>query len=400
MNTTPLAEALRPKYLNEFVGQSHLVGEQGIISKFLATQNVPSMILWGPPGCGKTALARLIAGEAGLKITELSGVEFSSKELKSLKGEPQLIFIDEIHRLNKSQQAAFLPYTEKGQWILIGATTENPSFEVIAPLLSRCRVFILNELGKQELGELVSRAEGYLSTGGDPSSKANPKKIRWQLGSDAREYLIELASGDARFLLNTIQNLHQLYPKKSPDLAEIRKVLPRMHLRYDKSGEEHYSAISALHKSMRGSDASASLYYLARMLTAGEDPLYVARRCIRFAAEDIGNMDRGALFLANAAFEAVQKIGMPECEVILAQLVIYLAQAKKSNQAYTAYAKAKVDVQKYGPLPIPLKLRNAPTSLMKEVGYGKGYKYAPDYSDSELKGETYLPEAIKEHRYI
>lgn len=406
MDNTPLAEALRPQSLGDFVGQKHLVGENGIISKFLETKKVPSMILWGPPGSGKTALARLIANQLDLPMTELSGVEFSSKELQKLKLDPQVVFVDEIHRLNKSQQASFLPYTERGQWILIGATTENPSFEVISPLLSRCRVFLLNELEAADLEELINRAEKYLNKSskfevvGSRAKNLKPKTYNWKLNSDSRAYLAELSSGDARFLLNTIQNLHQLHPEKAPDLGQIKEILPRMHLRYDKGGEEHYNAISALHKSMRGSDATASLYYLARMLQAGEDPLYIARRCIRFAAEDIGNMDRGALFLANSAFDAAQKIGMPECEVVLAQLVMYLAQAKKSNQAYTAYAQAKADVAKYGPLPIPLKLRNAPTKLMKEVGYGKDYKYAPDFKPEDLKDEQYLPDEIKGHNYL
>jgi len=404
----PLPEILRPNTIEDFVGQHHLLGKDGPLTRLLSNNFLPSMILWGPPGVGKTTLAYILARRFNYGFLELSGVEFSVKTLEQIKPKKQssapglfdepkergeektVVFVDEIHRLNKSQQAQFLPYVERGEWMLIGATTENPSFEVISPLLSRSQVLILKELQPEDLSEILERGLKLLE-------KQNRGVT---LTKDVKEYLLGIANGDARLLLNALEMVARMYGGSKPRVDEVQVALGNLHLVYDKKGEEHYNTISALHKSMRGSNPDAALYYLGRMLEAGEDPLYVARRCLRFAAEDIGLADPQALILAETAFRSVEKIGMPESNVILAELVIYLSKAPKSNSAYMAYSRVQYDIQKYGNLPIPLKLRNAPTKFMKGIGYGKDYKYAPDYTDEELKDVEYLPDKLKGRKYI
>ncbi len=402
----PLPEVLRPHSLDDVVGQSHLLGKSGSLTKLLESGNLPSIIFWGPPGVGKTTLAYILARKFNYKFVELSGVDFSVKSLEKIKptrssqqqlldtpgskSDTVVVFVDEIHRLNKSQQAQFLPYVERGEWILIGATTENPSFEVISPLLSRSQVLILKSLNPAELLQILEKGV----------TKLKEKSPKFELSDSSKQYLVQICNGDARLLLNALGATHRMFPTGRIKEGELDEALGTLHLIYDKHGEEHYDTISALHKSMRGSDPNASIYYLGRMLEAGEKPEYIARRCLRFAAEDIGNADPMALVLANTVFESVKKIGMPESDVILAQLVIYLAKAPKSNEAYMAYARVKHDINKYGNLPIPLKIRNAPTDLMKDIGYGKDYKYAHDYSPEEMEGEQYLPDKLKDRDYL
>jgi putative ATPase len=400
----PLPELMRPKKIEDVVGQTHLLGPKGSLTKLLKQDHLPSIIFWGPPGVGKTTLAYILAKTFNYKFIELSGVDFSVKSLEQIKPKAappglldstdrsgvSVVFVDEIHRLNKSQQAQFLPYVERGEWILIGATTENPSFEVISPLLSRSQVLVLKVLEPTDLRKLVDR-------GIEKIKETNPK---FSLNDENRNFLVQISNGDARVTLNALSATYRLFPTGKATREELKEALGSLHLVYDKHGDEHFDTISALHKSMRGSDPNAAIYYLARMLEAGEKPEYVARRCLRFAAEDIGNADPMALVLANTAFEAVNKIGMPESDVILAQLVIYLAKAPKSNQAYVGYARVRSDIQKYGNLPIPLKIRNAPTDLMKDIGYGKDYKYPHDFAPEELEGEQYLPDKLKDRDYL
>jgi putative ATPase len=394
MADAPLADLLRPKDFDDFVGQEHLVGENGILKKLIDRDELVSMIFWGPPGCGKTTLARLIAKKSKSCFLHFSAVASGIDEVKKIVAQAKerknqmfnqrtLLFVDEIHRFNKLQQDAFLPPVENGTIILIGATTENPSFEVIGPLLSRCRVFVLTSLEEKDLDKIVERGLKHLNL-----------KIK----NDARSFLIESANGDARNVLNVLEIAGKL-GKTTLALGDIEEALQKKTLLYDKAGEEHYNLISAVHKSMRGSDPDAAIYYVCRMLEAGEDPLYVARRLVRFASEDIGNADPGALQLAVVVFDACDRVGMPECRIFLVQLAAYLALAPKDNSAYMAEGKAVDDVKKYGNLPVPLKLRNAPTKLMKEIGYGKGYKYAHNFEPEELKGETYLPDKLKGKKY-
>ena len=379
----PLADLLRPKTIDDFVGQSHLVGPNKPLRLVLESKTLFSMIFWGPPGVGKTTLARMLAKVTGAEIHELSAVSAGKDDIRKIVGDQnvpglikKILFLDEIHRFNKAQQDFLLPYVESGLLTLIGATTENPSFEVIAPLLSRCRVFVLKELTPEEMGEIISRAARALQT------KITPT---------ARDWLISMANGDARQAITMIDNAYTLYDSLA--IEKLKATLQNSYLRFDKKGEEHYNTISAFIKSMRASNVDAAVYYLARMVEAGEDPKFIARRMVIFASEDIGIANSSALMLANQVFQAVTLIGYPECAINLVHGVVYLAQSPKNRSAYDALQAAKVDVQKEGNLPIPLNLRNAVTKLMKEVGYGQGYEKYPDADDylpTKLKGKKYF----------
>ncbi len=369
MNTIPLAEELRPKKLTDFVGQSHLVGQGGIIQKLLTNAKnssfFPSLIFWGPPGSGKTTLARIIASELKREFYEFSAVNTSSKDVQKIISQTKplfispVVFIDEIHRFNKAQQDKLLPHVEKGQIILIGATTENPSFEVIGPLLSRCRVIVLNQLREEDLENILKRGLKELKI------KINPR---------AKNFLIESSNGDARVLLNVLEIAANLTKDLILKTENIESALQRRQLTFDKQGEEFYNVISAFIKSMRASNVDAALYYLARMVEAGQDPLYIARRMVVFASEDIGMAAPTALVVANEVFRACETIGYPECQINLMHGVVYLATAKKDRSAYDAYFRAVEDVKKFGNLPVPMKIRNPVTKLMKEIGYGEGYE--------------------------
>jgi putative ATPase len=401
----PLAERMRPSTLQEFVGQSHLIGEGKLLRRAIEQDRLTSMILWGPPGTGKTSLAQVIAKQTHAHFVALSAVLAGVKEIRAVIEEARLqrhrhakrtlLFIDEIHRFTKAQQDALLPHVERGDIIFIGATTENPSFEVIAPLLSRTRVFTLQALMPAELGHIVDRALN------DPVRGLGRATVR--LEPEAREFLVDLANGDARVALNILE-LAYLTTAPTTDgsrvlsLTCIEEAAQQRTLLYDKTGEEHYNLISALHKSMRGSDPDATLYWLGRMLEAGEDPLYIVRRMVRFASEDIGNADPHALLVAVAAMQAVHFIGMPEGNLALAQAAVYLATAPKSNALFTAYTNVQQDIQTMAALPVPLHLRNAPTALMKGLGYGRGYKYPHHYPGRHVE-ETYLPENLRGRTY-
>ncbi len=374
----PLADILRPKTLDEVIGQEHLVGKGGIIRKLLATGFLPSMIFWGPPGSGKTTLARIIAHTLHRTYYEFSAVNTKIKDIEDVAHEKPLIFLDEIHRFNKAQQDKLLPHVERGDILLIGATTENPSFEVISPLLSRSRVLVLKPLEEKDLIEITKRGLKYL------------KK---KLDTGAQKFLFEVANGDARALLTILEIASTLHLRgESLQVKDIEEAAQRKMLQYDRLGEEHYNTISAFIKSMRASDTDAALYYLARMVAAGEDPLFIARRMVVFASEDIGIAQPTALVVANAVFDACNKIGYPECQENLAHGVAYLSLAKKDRSAYDAYFAALDDVKKLGNLPIPLIIRNAPTKLMKGLGYGKGYHA---YNHDSL-----LPDKLKGKKYF
>ena len=397
----PLADRMRPKTLNEIVGQDHLLGQGKILRQAIGTDHIPSMILWGPPGSGKTTLAMIIASTTGAQFMAFSAVLSGVKEIKEVVQEANeewkyrkrktILFVDEIHRFNKAQQDAFLPHVEKGTIVLIGATTENPSFEVISPLLSRSKVFTLNPLTEEEVGVILER--------GLTDKERGLGKYPTVIEPDVIKGICRIANGDARVGLNTLEMLVLTTSPDSKGVRHIEKgdleeVLQRKAFLYDKSGEEHYNLISALHKSLRGSDPDAALYWLGRMLEAGEDPLYIARRMIRFASEDVGMADPQALQVAVSAMEAFHFIGLPEGNLALAEAAVYLATAPKSNALYTAFQGVQKDIRELENLPVPLYIRNAPTSLMKELGYGKGYKYPHDYPEHFVE-EEYLPENLR-----
>ena len=399
----PLASRLRPQNLDEFVGQKHLVSEGKILRKLIESDNISSIIFWGNPGIGKTTLAQIIANKTNSEFIEFSAVTSGIKEIKAVMeraeqnrkfGHKTILFVDEIHRFNKAQQDAFLPYVEKGSIILIGATTENPSFEINSALLSRCKVFVFKPLEVEDLVELLKRAITDKRGFGD-------EKIK--ISDDSIQAIARFANGDARCALSTLEMvILNSDIKKNGTIVVTNETLEqcvsKKTLIYDKDGEEHYNIISALHKSMRNSDPDASIYWLARMLEAGEDPLYVARRVIRFASEDVGLADPNALRLAVACYQACHYIGMPECSVNLAQAVTYMAMAPKSNSMDVAYHMAKGDALNTIAEPVPLNIRNAPTKLMKELDYGKGYIYAHDTEEKMARMQC-LPDSLKDRCY-
>jgi putative ATPase len=402
---TPLADRMRPETLDEFVGQKHILEKGSVLRKAIEEDKIQSVIFWGPPGTGKTTLAYIIAKATGAHFISFSAVLSGMKEIKEVMAEATrmkqlynrktILFVDEIHRFNKAQQDAFLPHVEKGNIVLIGATTENPSFEVISALLSRTKVYTLNPLNEEELKIILNRAIKDKERGlGNQNVEVEEKAL---------DYIAQMANGDARIALSTLEFAVLTTP---PDEKGIRKItlkiaeetMQKKALVYDKGGEEHYNIISALHKSLRGSDPDAALYWLGRMLAGGEDPLYIARRMVRFASEDIGNADPQALQVTLAAKEAYHFLGSPEGELALAQAAVYLATAPKSDAVYKAFNTVQEDIQRTQALPVPLHIRNAPTRLMKDLGYGKNYKYPHDYPD-HFVDETYLPENLKDRKY-
>jgi putative ATPase len=398
----PLAERIRPKTLDEFVGQQHLLGPGKILRGMVNAGELRSLILWGPPGSGKTTLAEILASSGGARCVRFSAVTSGVKDLKKIVEEAErlhrvgkhtVLFVDEIHHFNKAQQDNFLPHVERGTLVLIGATTENPSFEVISPLLSRAQVLVLQPLSPADIGTIIDRALSDKTDG--------LGELGLELAAEAREFLIDQSQGDARVALNALETAAALLKKddaKLIDLPRIQEALQKKALLYDKAGEEHYNVISAFIKSMRGSDPDAAVYWLMRMLEAGEDPLFIARRMIILAAEDIGNADPHALQVAVAAKDAFHFVGLPEGRIPLAQAATYLASAPKSNASYKAMLAAAKDVEDKGTLPVPLHLRNAPTPLMEKMGYGKDYRYAHDFPGQVVEQE-HLPDALKGKKY-
>ena len=399
---TPLASRLRPDSLDDFVGQEHLVGKGRILRQLIERDQISSMIFWGPPGVGKTTLASIIAGKTKSEFINFSAVTSGIKEIKEVMNRAEMsrrvgmrtvLFVDEIHRFNKAQQDAFLPYVERGSIILIGATTENPSFEINAALLSRCRVFVLKALGEDDLVKLLENALKNPAGFGNQNVQISPENLR---------AIAAFANGDARTALNTLEMAvlnGEISSKGITVKTEgLSQCISRKSLLYDKTGEEHYNLISALHKSMRNSDPDAALYWMMRMLEGGENPLYIARRLIRFASEDVGMADSQALQVAVAAYQACHFLGMPECDVHLTHAVVYLSMAPKSNALYTACEAAKKDVRTLRAEPVPMQIRNAVTGLMKEQGYGKGYEYAHD-TEEKLTRMQCMPDSLKDRTY-
>ena len=398
----PIAERLRPRYLDEFVGQTHLLGKGKVLRNLIENDKIGSMIFWGPPGVGKTTLARIIAHKTQAAFIDFSAVTSGIKDIKIVMeqaeknrkfGEKTILFVDEIHRFNKAQQDAFLPYVEKGSIILIGATTENPSFEVNGALLSRCKVFVLQTLKPEDLAALLKRAI---------TDERGFKNMNVEISDDCIDLIANFANGDARSALSTLEMavLNGLTEDGKTVVTKetVEQCTSKKSLLYDKKGEEHYNLISALHKSMRNSDPDAAVYWLARMLEAGEDPIYVARRVTRFASEDVGLADPRALEIAVAAYQACHLIGMPECSVHLTEAVVYMSLAPKSNAMEVAYMLAKKDATEQLAEPVPLVIRNAPTKLMKELDYGKGYKYAHDYAE-KMTDMQCLPDSLVGKEY-
>lgn len=394
---SPLASRMRPLTLDDFYGQEEIVGDGKLLRNAIRADRLPSMILWGPPGSGKTTLASIIAKQTKSEFFEISAVSSGLKDLREIVVRAEennrlniktILFIDEIHRWNKKQQDGLLPYVEKGIVTLIGATTENPSFEVRSALLSRSRVFVLKSLSEENIVKIIERAINDKERG--------LGSLKLKISKDTISVLSKMSNGDARSALGALEYASQISKDINTEL--IKEAFQKSHLMYDKDGDEHYNIISALHKSMRGSDPNAALYWLARMLEGGEEPLFIARRLVRFASEDIGLANSRALEQAVAAYQACHFIGMPECNVVLAQAVVYMAKCEKSNELYVAYKKVQKDIEQYGNLSVPMHIRNAPTSLMKDLGYGKGYKYSPDHGYGEK--QDYLPEELKNRKYL
>jgi len=399
----PLAERMRPSKIEDFVGQEHLLGDGKPIHRSIQRRKIPSMIFWGPPGCGKTTLANLLADCIDAKFAPVSAVAASLKDVRKIieRAEQEwmlyhkttVLFVDEIHRFNKAQQDYFLPHVEKGSIILLGATTENPSFEVIGPLLSRCQVFVLYQLDARHIRTIIDRAL--------TDTEEGLGEYRIKLEDDVYDFLIAMSSGDARRALSYIELIAEQYKTDDSTTitrSEAENVLQKKTLLYDKGGEEHYNLISALHKAIRGSDVDAAIYWLSRMLYAGEDPLYIARRLIRMAVEDIGVADPNALPICIAARDAFHMLGSPEGDLALVEAAVYLATAPKSNRLYRAYGKAKRTITENPSEPVPMHIRNAPTRLMKDLGYGNGYEYAHDFEDG-ISDQSYLPDSLKNEKF-
>lgn len=393
----PLADRIRPGRLEDFLGNEEIIDKGKLLRQAIELDQAPSMIFWGPPGSGKTTLAHIISQKTKSEFIKFSAVTSGLKDFREvikkareneIENRKTTLFIDEIHRWNKTQQDALLPYVEQGVITLIGATTENPSFEVRGALLSRCRVFVLKKLTDVQITEIINRALNDKNRG--------LGKLNIKIDKDAVKILSQMSDGDARVALNILDYTASVNNVITSKI--IKEAFQKSHLLYDKNGEEHYNIISALHKSMRGSDPNASLYWLARMIEAGENPLYIARRIVRFASEDIGLANSKALEQAVACYQACHFIGVPECNVILAQAVVYMAKCKKSNDLYVAYNKVVNDIEEQGALPVPLHIRNAPTKLMKGLGYGQDYKYSPDYDYKEEQG--YMPNELKDKKYF